>query len=105
MEYKSKRVILKELIEKYVIPGINKKDLDYYELVKGLVAEAGASKDIVEDVLKSYISNGAVKEIRILTISDGQIGNWLSDLVKEESEIKKDLEVLECQKTKEQDTQ
>jgi len=101
MKYLSKREQLKDIIEKIVIPAIKKKDVDYYKLLIELIDRIGVSKEIVEDVLKSFIISGKVKEIRVLTIPDEKINNWLDDLIKEEKQTKKDLEVLECQKEQE----
>jgi hypothetical protein len=94
-KYISKKEKLKEVIKKYIIPGVQKTDLDYYKILSELVREVGLSMEITEDTLKDFIRSGLLKEVRVITLPDEKVESWLEEQIKTEKEIKKELEERE----------
>lgn len=95
MGYQSQRDKIKETIEKYVVPFINEKDLEYDKVLSNLSEELSCSKGMVEDVLQTFISSGKIKEIRILTIPDQEVTSWLKEQKDKEEKLKKELKEFE----------
>jgi hypothetical protein len=89
--YKSVKEKVKEDLEKIIIPAIKKKDLDYYRVVGAIASRESCSKIIVEDLLKTFIDSGYIKEIRILTITDDKIQDFLDELKLIEKEVQEEL--------------
>jgi len=95
MGYQSQRNRISEIIQKSVIQFLKQKDLDYYKVLDEVCNEIGCSKSIAEDVLKTFISSGKIKEIRILTIPDEKVQSWFEEMREREKETKEDLNKVE----------
>lgn len=98
MAYKSQREKVIELIERYVIPGLGERDLEYYTLIDGISIQVGTTKGAVIEILNSYISSGKIKEVRVLTIPDSEVGNFIEKLMAKQRNLKEmDQEMLKIE--------
>ena len=91
-KYISTREKVVDYIENNILLFLKQKDLDYYEVVKIIKMKTNCSENLIETTLKDFIDSGKIKEIRVLTIPDEQIGKWLKDLKEMEEQRKKDDE-------------
>jgi hypothetical protein len=91
MKYITKDEKLKEFIENKIIPVIKTKDLDYYKLLSYIEEHTGYSKSRIDEALLVYIRSKRIKEIRLLTVPDEKIEDWL-ELQKEHEKIKEETE-------------
>ena len=81
-KYLPQRAKVLMFIEQYIIPTIKKRDLDYYEVVKGLSQEC----------LQQQIDAGKIKEDRILTIPDNEISSFLEKLRKDNELVNDEID-------------
>jgi hypothetical protein len=89
---KTIREQIKQQIEQRILPYLKKQDLDYYKVLDGLSADIGASRNMIEAVLRSFINSNKMKEIRTLTLPDEEVGDWLKDITEEEKQQKEEIE-------------
>jgi len=85
-KYISSREKIKDFIENVIMEKIILQDLDYKETVKYIMVKEGVSKKVVEELLNLYIENKRIKEIRVLTISDEKIPDFLEMVAVKETE-------------------
>ena len=98
MAYKSQREKVIELIERYVIPGLGERDLEYYTLIDGIAIQVGTTKGAVIEILNNYISTGKIKEVRVLTIPDSEVGNFIEKMIAKQRNLKEmDQEMLKIE--------
>lgn len=95
MSYQSKREKLANIINSKLLSTVRKGDLNYYKVVTLLMNETYASENIVKDALDVAIKSGKMKEIRLLTINDEEVEDWLTKLRKHEVETKKEKSKIE----------
>jgi len=79
------------IIEDLVIPAIKKKDLDYNKTLNYISGKSGISVKAAEEILKTAILTGKIKEVRVLTVSDHEVDGFLKEMVKREKEINSGL--------------
>ena len=108
MAYQTKRERTINIVENIIIPAIKKSvgDVDYYEVLKAISTRAKITNKEAESVVEEFIINNILKEVRILTIPDEEVSDWLKDYFDKEKEMeeedKKIKEVFEnAKKTKE----
>jgi hypothetical protein len=85
MKYFSKKDKIQEFIRERVIPAVKIKDLDYEKVVEEIQKKTLSERKMIEEVIGSFVPK-EMKEIRILTIPDEEINDWLSAIVKNEKE-------------------
>jgi uncharacterized membrane protein len=98
MNYTSKREKIREFLDKYIANWVKEKDLDYYKIVDLIKNEIRCDEKSVIEVLDNYVSSNLLKEIRLLTIPDEKINEYLDLLKKQEEkdkQTKQDLEDLD----------
>lgn len=91
MRYKPQKQRIADYIRDRIVTYLRKKDLDYYKVLRGMSMDLGVSEEKIEEVLRIFVENKEIREIRILTIPDEQIGDWLKE-VKEINEEKKKMD-------------
>jgi len=91
-KYLPQRAKVLMFIEQYIIPTIKKRDLDYYEVVKGLSQELQTSEKIIKECLQQQIESGKIKEHRVLTISDNEISSFLEKLRKDNELVNDEID-------------
>ena len=91
-KYISTREKVMDYIENNILLFLKQKDLDYYEVIKIIKIKTSCSENLIKNILKDYINSGKIKEIRVLTIPDEQIGEWLKNLKEMEEQKEKDDE-------------
>ena len=91
-KYLPQRAKVLMFIEQYIIPTIKKRDLDYYEVVKGLSQELHASEKNIKECLQQQIDAGKIKEDRILTIPDNEISSFLEKLRKDNELVNDEID-------------
>lgn len=94
MGYQSIRAKIAKHLENRVLPYLKKQDLDYYKVIDGLSSDVGCSKNMIKDVLNSFIDSNKIKEIRVLTIPDEQIKDWLNGLKQDTKQDEQNKEFL-----------
>lgn len=90
MKYESKKEQISKFIEDNVIPAVKRKDLDYDKVIKGIADQFGTTEDIVNNIIKRFVSLGKLAECHVLTIRDDEIKDWLVELEREQKEKKED---------------
>ena len=85
-KYKSQNEKVKEIIEKYILPAIKNKDLDYEKTLSFIASESGVSRSTAQDVLLSYIQSGRIAELHLLALPDSKLDEWIKDIKKIEKE-------------------
>jgi len=91
-KYLSQREKVLRCIETHIIPTIKKRDLDYYEVVKGLSQELHASEKNIKECLQQQIESGNIKEDRVLTIPDKEISSFLEKLRKDNELVNDEID-------------
>jgi len=89
MQYYSNKQKVKNLIEKVIIPALKTKDLDYEKTILAIMNETATSRNVVEDVLKSFI--GDIEEVRFLTLPKNKVISLIQELKEKESIIEKEI--------------
>ena len=92
MGYITNKEKVKDYIEKNILEFIKKKEINYYKTIDLIKLRTNASQNMVEEILKSFINSGSIREIRYLTIPEDQIVPWLKELKEMEEETRKILE-------------
>lgn len=92
MAYETQKEKVKNFIIEKIMPVLQNKDLDYYELINYIQEKTGQRQKLVEEVLLELKTSKVIKEHRILTIPDEKIQDWLDKVV---SEDKKAQEVVD----------
>lgn len=95
MSYQSIREKIRVFTEDKLLPVLRERDLDYNEVIKVIIENIGCSQSMAEEGIRVLINMNKIKEIRILTIMDEEVSNWLDDLKEQEVEQKKANEVIE----------
>lgn len=93
--YVTQREKVSEYITKYIIPALKLKDLDYYETVKYIAGIIGASESLVENVLSGFAASGKLREVRLLTILENELNDFIKDMKQREKDIKEVDEQLD----------
>lgn len=93
--YESKRDKVIRYVNDFVIPSIQKKDLDYNLLVSDLCGQFGVSKEVVNEIFQMFMRSGKIKEVRVLTLPDNLVIDWLKKDRELKQDIKKDINNLD----------
>lgn len=73
--YKSNRQKVCEFIKNYILTAVKKEPRDYYSVVQNIMIQTGATKKVIEEILKSYMDSGQIMEERILTIPNNELNS------------------------------
>ena len=101
MSYQTQREKIKNFFMEKVYPAMDFLGIDYQKTISKIASEVGSSESMVEDVLRSIIQTGKIKEIRSLELPEQEIEERKKRKLEQiQSEIKSaGLEVKECQKS------
>lgn len=95
MSYQTQREKVKTMVEEKIIPAIRLgKDLDYNLVLEALASNCGTSLSMAEEVLRGFMQTKQIKEIRILTICDEQIVDFLKEVKLKELKDSKEAEQI-----------
>lgn len=91
-QYISQKERIYTFLKTNLLPAIEKKDIDYSDVVKGISMELGVSNKAVEEAIKTFIDSGTIKHISILTIPDEKVSGFIKDLIQNDKDIKNEVE-------------
>jgi len=91
-KYQSQDEKINNFLQNAILPALREKDLDYKKLVKTMCFDLGVKENRVIEALNNLIEMEKIKEIRILTINDDQIDDYVKNLSKKDKEIKEDFQ-------------
>jgi len=93
MAYSSQRERVKEIIEKELIPSLEKKPtevLSYDQIVLEIQTKVGASQEVVEEIINSFIKLKRLGTERTIFLLEERVVQLLNEQRKEiEKELKK----------------
>lgn len=76
MTYQTNREKIINWIEKGLIPKLVERDYDYNSIIAGICAETGSGKNIVEDVINSYVVMGKIARSNLIIATDKQLKEY-----------------------------
>ena len=94
MVYISNKQKIEDILIRVIIPALKNKDLDYEKTIQAIMTETLSSRGIVEEALRKHIPN-EIQESHTLHFPNEKVASLLDELRKQETELKKELEVLD----------
>jgi predicted transcriptional regulator len=73
MSYQTQREKIKNFFMEKVYPAMDFLGVDYQKTISKIASEIGSSESMVEDVLRSIVQTGKIKEIRSLELPEQEV--------------------------------
>lgn len=96
---KDKRELAKNIILQKILPALKVRDLDYKKVLEYVTHESGCNSIEAQTIITELDIQKKIKEIRILTIPDEAVGDFVKELKEiEEQKKQADLRMEEIEK-------